>query len=367
VRILHVITKLDVGGAQSVVASLVREQMNSGHQVTIAAGVLWPNAAVQSIDGVQIVIVENLVHALQPSQDFRAVRELKSLIRSSKSDVVHTHSSKGGLLGRLAARQCNVPSIYTAHGWPFQPEAPWTQRIQSLLGEWIGGRLGNEIVCVSHAERALAERLGVGKSGHRHVIYNGIDELSTESSSRGHTRCIRSATDPFHLVTVARLETPKRVDLLVEAIAQTDDRVALTVVGDGSLLPAVQALADHLGVTHRIRFIGETNPLPYLASADAFVLLSDYEGMPVTVLEAMRAGLPILTNRLPGVLETTGADAGVLTELDSNSAATAIVKMADDPAKCLALGAAAKLRWEKHFTTAQMAAGYEEVLRALSS
>jgi glycosyltransferase involved in cell wall biosynthesis len=367
VRILHVITKLDVGGAQSILAALVREQMNSGHCVTIATGVLWPEAAVCGISGVEIRVIKSLVHPLRPLQDWRTISELKALIRKGNFDVIHTHSSKGGLLGRIAARLCAVPSVYTAHGWPFQPEAPRSQRIQSLFGEWVGGRVGNEIVCVSEAERSLATRLRVGRADHRHIIYNGIDPLSDQASRTGDSRPLRIATDPFRVVTVARLEAPKRVDVLVEAIAQVlahgDTRITLTVVGDGSLLDGVRMLADSLGVSDRVRFVGQTNPLPHLVSADLFVLLSDYEGLPVTVLEAMRSGLPILTNRLAGVVETTGRAAGVVTELNASSVARAIEQLADNPQRCVALGLAGCERWEEQFTTAEMASRYEALYR----
>jgi glycosyltransferase involved in cell wall biosynthesis len=368
-RILHVITKLDVGGAQSIVAELVREQITSGHSVTVATGVVWEAAEVPKIDGVRLVKLSNLVHQLSPKNDLLAITHLITLMRIDRFDVVHTHSSKGGLLGRIAARRSDIPSIYTAHGWPFQAAAPRGQRIQSLIGEWLGGLIGNEIVCVNRAEAELAARLRVGRRKHRHVIHNGISFRPPLAE-----RALRQSGDLFKLVMVARLHPPKRADLVVEALRFVDSRISLTIVGDGELRSSVEVAARECGVIDRVHFAGLCDPTPYLEAADAFVLASDYEGMPVTVLEAMRAGLPIIANDLPGIREAVNGGSvsvtawdGFLTAKTAKALASAIQALFDEPNLARKMGERSRHAWESQFTVSQSATAYETLYRSVLS
>jgi glycosyltransferase involved in cell wall biosynthesis len=354
-RILHVITKLDVGGAQSVVAELVREQIKNGHAVFVATGVVWDGAEVSKVQGVQIKAIDSLVHQLAPSKDRDAVRELADLMRAEQIDIVHTHSSKGGLLGRFAARRCKISSIYTAHGWPFQTDAPPRQRIQSFFGEWVAGRIGDEIVCVSASEAALAAKLKVGRRNHRHVIYNGIAFASPIR------RVARARSDVFEIVTVARLHPQKRVDLVIRAMAELDERARLTIVGDGDLRSSLEQIVRELRLTDRVHFAGLCDPNPFFEAANVFALASEWEGMPVTVLEAMRAGLPVVANNLPGNREAVGTDSGVLTDKSAHAIAAALRKLMDDPESCEKMGSAGRRRWEDEFTAPASAARYEKL------
>jgi glycosyltransferase involved in cell wall biosynthesis len=355
-NILHVITKLDVGGAQTVVGELVREQISSGHRVAVVTGVVSPEAVVSTINGVT-VHVASLVHPLSPSRDRLAVRQLVALMRDQQFDVIHTHSSKGGLLGRIAARRCGIPSVYTAHGWPFQPGAPRSQRVQSFIGEWVGARFGNEVVCLNDGELKLAARFRVGSANHRQVIYNGIADADPIARTQ------RSVADPFRLVMVARFERQKRADVVVEALKLLDERVTLTLVGDGGLRPNIESLVRERGLRSRVEFVGIADPFTYLCGADAFVLASDWEGMPVTVLEAMRAGLPVVANDLLGNREAVGPNTGLLTALTPAGFAKTIESLVNDPLRQTALGHSARARWEALFTASQMSAQYEKLYR----
>ncbi len=361
-RILHVITKLDVGGAQSVVQELVLQQLIAGHNVQVATGVTGPVSDALSARGVTVTVLPELVHPLAPTADRSATRALSQVIRDLEADVVHTHSSKGGLVGRAAARRRGVPSVYTAHGWPFQRGAPAAQRIKSLLIEWVGGRLGDEVVCVNEYELRLANRLRVGRKHHRSVIANGIADAPNPNPSRR----VRSVGDPFHVVMVARLSPPKRPDLVVAAVAVAGADIHLTLVGDGELAPAIHQQVALLGLTDRVSMPGVADPQPFLEAAHAFCLMSDYEGSPMTVLEAMRAGLPVIASNLPGIAEAVGPDAGFLCA-DAAEVSSAIRRLADDPVEAARAGRAARARWEQRFTASRMADGYEALYRSLCS
>lgn len=357
-RIVHVITKCDYGGAQTVVRELALEQQRRGHQVSVITGQLGPVATELSSAGVPVAVETHLIHAISPRLDRLAVRGLSATLRTLDPDLVHTHSSKGGLVGRLVASRLDVAAVYTAHGWPFQRGAPISQRIMSFAGEWAAARTDAHVVCVASSERQLAQRLRIVPERRLHLVANGIGHRDESPRSPA------AKSTGLELVMVARLSSPKRQDLLIDALGDLPD-VSVTFVGDGSnrdrLVDRARPIAD------RVRFVGYADSDPYLASSHAAVLLSDYEGLPLSVIEAMRQGLPVITNRLPGLVDAIEHGRNGLTcELSATSVAAAIEMLRDDGLRT-GLGAAASDHWRARFTAESMADGYERVYESARS
>ena len=182
---------------------------------------------------------------------------------------------------------------------------------------------------------------------------------------RDETPRARSAkTDGLELVMVARLASPKRQDVLIDALRELPD-VSVTFVGDGSNRDRLVDRAKQLG--GRVRFVGYADADPYLVSSHAAVLLSDYEGLPLAVVEAMRQGLPVITNRLPGLADAIEHGRNGLTcELSASSVAAAIEILRNDAVRTR-LGAAAQADWRAHFTAETMADGYARVYESARS
>ncbi len=357
-RIVHVITKCDYGGAQTVVRELALEQQRRGHQVSVITGLLGPVATELSSAGIPVAVEPLLIHAIAPRTDRLAVRGLFALLRALDPDLVHAHSSKGGLVGRLAASRLDLAAVYTAHGWPFQRGASIGQRITSFAGEWAAGRTDAHVVCVAASERRLARRLRVVPKRRLHLVANGIGPRDESPRSPA------AKTNGLELVMVARLSSPKRQDLLIDALRELPD-VRVTFVGDGSRREQLADRARPLG--DRVRFVGYASSDSYLASAHAAVLLSEYEGLPLSVIEAMRQGLPVITNRLPGLVDAIEHGRNGLTcELSDASVGAAIEKLRDDGVRSR-LGAAAQADWRAHFTAEAMADGYEQVYESARS
>ena len=354
-HITHIITKCDYGGAQSVVRELAAEQLRRGHTVTVITGTLGAASHAMESLGATIIPLHALGRSLHPWRDTAALQQLTASLRSDRPDVVHTHSSKGGLLGRLAARRLKLPVVYTAHGWPFQAGAARLQRLQSYFGERFASRVEGPVVCVTRADLRLARRVRVCEPRRLHLIHNGVGRPGSLPARPMHT-----PDGPLELVMVARFAPPKRQDLLIEAVAALDARVSVTFVGDGELLEVARAQAAPLG--ERVRFVGQCDPLPYLERAHALVLLSDYEGLPMSIMEAMQLGLPVIANRLPGIVDAVEDEkTGLLTGLDAKSVADAIRRLSADPTLRVELGSRARQRWTRSFTAGHMADGYEKV------
>jgi glycosyltransferase involved in cell wall biosynthesis len=162
-------------------------------------------------------------------------------------------------------------------------------------------------------------------------------------------------------VMVARFAPPKRHDVVLDALSLVDTSAKLTFVGDGDLLEVARAQAAHL--RERVRFVGQCDDTTaYLDRADALVLLSDYEGLPMSIIEAMRVGVPVIANRLPGLVDAVeDGVTGFLTGLNPQSVATAIERLVADRSLAGSLGSAGRQRWTRSFTAEHMADGYETI------
>ena len=351
-NVVHVITKLDYGGAQSIARSLLLEQRARGHKVAIISGLLGPIADDLRACGILVIQEPRLVHHVSLTHDRDAVAGVAATLRRLGADVVHAHSSKGGVVGREASRRLGVPAVYTAHGWPFQPGAAVRQRVVSFAGEWIASKRHGDVVCVAASELELARKLRIASPDRLHLVHNGVGHRSEPAPTAAPVR------EGLRIVMVARFAPPKRHDLLIDAVRAIPSATAV-LVGAGRDLAAAQSRAADLG--ERVRFVGYTDPSPYINDADVVVLLADYEGLPVTVLEAMRAKRAIVVNQLPGLADVV-VD-GISAEICSLTVTSLVgaLRRLSDPILRADLADVAHGVWRSRFTIGDMADGYERV------
>lgn len=347
-RIAYLITNSEIGGAQSHVADLLRAMRGQVDAVLLAGGdgPLLDLARELDIPSIRLAAMNN---ALSPVKAIGALREVMKALRRAAPDLIHTHSAKASALARIAGRLLGIPVIYTVHGFAFKQAAPWKQRTVGRLAEWLLAPLTSQMICVAEAERTMAASLPI-RDDRVSMIPNGI----ADSTARAH------AGAPLRrIVTVMRLAAPKRPDLLIQAFAaaQLPD-CELVVAGDGPQRDALEQLADQ-EASGRVRFTGSVDNIPaLLASAQAFVLASDHEGSPISILEAMRAGLPIVASDLPGIRHQLGdGSCGVLVGNAPHAFASALLELASDASRRETLGQAARTRWEERF-------GLEPMVRA---
>lgn len=361
-HIVHLITKLDVGGAQSVVRDLALCQLRDGNRVSIICGINGPVADELRRSGAEVHVAAALNHSIG-IRDLRGADDLAKVLRRLSPDVVHCHSSKGGFLGRIAARKVGVPVVYTAHGWLFRDGPSPARRLLSFVGEWVGARIGGVVICVSESDMQFSNRLRVTRSSKSMVVRNG-----TGSAVVGKARRFPSAaTTGLTLVMVARFAPQKRQDLVIDALRLLPERVRVIFVGGGDgLAMCQQQVANDPQISGRVEFLGVTDPSLALERADVMVLMSNYEGLSMSMLEGMRACLPVVANRLPGVSEAiVDGHNGVLVEKTAESLADAISVLLADLDKggsmICDLGSAAFETWRTEFTAEAMNAGYREV------
>lgn len=358
-RVLQAITSGEAGGAQSHVLALC-EALQGDVDLSVAIGSGGGGVLAERLSalGIGVHPLHETRNSTNPLQLARAARELERVIALVRPDIVHAHSSFAGAAARIAARRCGVPCVYTVHGFGFKREARSPAREAAWLGEMLLARSTARMICVSEHEAVLARRLPL-RQGAVTVIHNGLPDVAFRSNP---------AREPASVVTVARLAPPKRADLLLEALHMEAAPPPVEVIGDGPLRDALQVQASRLGLT-RTKFSGNVADVPRrLAQHTIFVLLSDHEGLPMSILEAMRAGMAILATRLPGVEElVTHGESALLVENDAHAVANALELLLRDAALRTRLAGEARARYEREFDAHTMAARVLDVYRSIAA
>jgi len=343
-RILHGITLSETGGAQNHVRDLLNG-LQGQFDLALAVGEEGPLTRSARELGVQVQVIPSLIRSLSPHHDLRALRELGQFIRSTRPDLVHTHSSKAGLLGRISARLNGVPSVFTAHGWAFEDGVPLPRKLVAIPSEWFAARCCNRIITVSQAGHTLARRYRIASPGKMEVIYYGIPDAPP--------RALPGTGETPVIVMVARIASQKDHAVVLRAVAQLPFDFRLIFVGDGPTRASVEAEARSLLPDGKVSFLGDRSDVPeLLARAHVFVLGTNWEGLPISILEAMRAGLPVVASDVGGVREEVveGETGFVVPRGDADAMRERLRLLLMQPELRIRMGLAGRRRFEVLFS-----------------
>ena len=349
-RIALVITRGDVlGGAQAHVYALAQGLRAAGHVVAVFIGGEGVFVEQLRAAGIPVWLVPSLVRELDPRADLRVLRELRTALRAFNPDLISTHTTKAGWVGRVVARSMSVPAVVTAHGWLLTPGRLGPRQKVAWLAERSLAPLAQRIIAVSHYDQGIAREHRVVPESKLRVVHNALPDV--DESLRA-----KPDASPPRIITVARLESPKDPLTLVAALASLHE-VPWTceLVGDGSMRPDVEAAIARAGLGDRITLVGERDDVPArLAAAQVFVLPTRREGFPISILEAMRAGLPVVASNVGGIAEAVmGGETGALVPAGGPGAlADALRPLLADPRLRAAQGAAGRHRFEQEFSFA---------------
>ncbi len=345
-RIAYVITRGDtVGGATIHVRDLARALLDRGHQPLILAGGSGRATDQFAAAGVPFRSLRHLRRAVNPPRDLLALAELTTALRDFAPDLVSTHTAKAGWLGRAAAHRLGLPALYTPHGWPVAGRFSSVPGRLFTLAERAAARWSDAVVCVCEAEKQVALERCIAPPERLFVIHNGVRDIPPELLA-----C--PEREPARLCVVARFERPKDFPTLLRALALLDGGWTLDLAGEGSLEPEIRRLAAALGIGGRVRFLGYLpDPAALLAQSQIFVLASHSEAFPRTILEAMRAGLPVAATDVGGVGEAVRhRETGLLVPPQNPAAlAAALAELRAAPALRRRLADGARARFEECF------------------
>lgn len=306
----------------------------------------------------------------RPGDDLRAAVALVALIRRRRFDIVHSHSSKAGVLGRVTAWAAGAKTVYSPHGFGFVGEHSRLRKLFALTMERALSHVSDAIVCVSEDERSRALRLGVAGPDRLVAILQGTPASQPGLATDPGVRELAGSGPVVGTVTTLRRE--KRVDLLLRAIPlvwRARPEVQFAIVGNGYCQSELEALADHLGLATdaRFRFLPFTGPSQrYLQGFAVFVLTSGWEALPISALEALACGVPSVVTDVGGLREAIDDTVGrLLPTGDPAVVAEAVLELLGDEGRRLEMSCAAVRRHAARFTVQRMVAETAELYRAL--
>ena len=348
-HVVLVITKGEAGGAQTHVLELCRALQDRVRFTVLIGGDDTRSVLGQALNplGITVLVLPTLQNSLNPLKVLASVRALLAHLRVLQPDVIHAHSAVAGVISRLAGKLRQIPVVYTVHGFGFKPQAPWLIRTNAWLAEAVLAAWTTRMVCVSAYEKELAARLPMPPD-RVSVVHNALADVPWRSDM---------TTQPPRLVMVARMAAPKRHDVLIEALALLAQRglqPETHLLGGGPELARHQAAAAPMP---HVRLVGDVNDVAErLAQHQIFMLLSDHEGLPISILEAMRSGMAIVATRLPGIEEMlTHEQSAWLVPNTPQAVAQALQTLLADAPLRQRLGQAARERYEAHFQPEAMA------------
>lgn len=346
-RIAYVITRADaVGGASIHVRDLAGAMLERGHQVMVIVGGRGPVTGQLAAAGVPFRSMEFLRRAINPARDLRALGEIAAALRDWRPDLVSTHTAKAGWLGRAACRWLGLPVIYTPHGWSIGSRISARTGPLFALAEKLASRWASAIICVCEYEKRLALAQKVATAEKLRVVHNGVRDVAAALLAK-------PGLNPVRICSVARFASPKdHATLLASLAALRSQPWELHLVGEGPLELELRRMAAQSGIAERVRFLGyQPHPEGALSSAQLFVLSSRSEGFPRSVLEAMRAGLPVIASEVGGVGEaiTGGVDGLLVPPGGRDALSSAIAALIADAPRRERMGAAARFAYESRF------------------
>jgi glycosyltransferase involved in cell wall biosynthesis len=381
--LVHIITRMIVGGAQETVLQTLEGLIPLyGHdEVMLITG---PQAgregsllgAVRDL-GIRVDVEENLLREVSFFRDLKAYRGLRARLRDVQPKLVHTHSSKAGILGRRAAYREKVANIvHTIHGLPYYPGQNPLIRNVYVRAERSAAAMTTRLVTVGDAVEAEARSVGIDPKAGFFRIPSGFDLAPFRAAREGQVEAREARgipRDAIAIGSVARLVPYKGHDCLLDAVipmATDNPRVHLVLVGDGPLREDLARRMSDAGLSDRIHFAGQVAPeeVPgWLTTMDCTVLASVREGLPRVLAQSLVAGRPVVAFDSTGASELIGPNTGWLVrEADgADGIRRALEEILAEPAEAARRTAAGAARSEELFSAERMVAKTVELYRGL--
>jgi glycosyltransferase involved in cell wall biosynthesis len=347
-RIAYLITRADpIGGAQIHVRDMAGAARRLGHSATVITSGSGPFLDELRNQGTPTILLRHLGVPIRPVRDVRAYHEIRATLDELRPDHVAAHSSKAGTLGRMAGRALGIPVVFTVHGWAFTPGVPTLSAWMYRGIERAVAPLASRIITVSEFDRRLALQARIAPADRVVAVHNGMGDAPPALRAD-------PAGAPPRLVMVARFGDQKDHPTLLHALAELRELPwELDLVGEGEQLAQTRALAASLGLADRVHFLGQRMDVDrLLARSQLALLVSNWEGFPLSILEAMRAGLPVVASAVGGVPEAIrdGETGYLIARGDREQLRDRIGRLLSSPDLRCRLGAGGRALFEQEFT-----------------
>jgi len=377
-KVCHVITRMILGGAQENTVLTCEGLHARGHEVTLIAGpALGPEGELMTRargGGYRVIEIGDLRREISPIRDRRSYRELLRRLRELAPDIMHSHSSKAGILARkAAARLGGMKVVHTVHGLPYHRYEKWWRNRVYVALEKSAARRSDAIASVADAMTAQALAAGVGRPEQYTTIYSGMEVepyLRRPADADEFRRSLALPDDAILVMQVSRLFELKGHEYIIEAASRIGDpRVHFCFVGGGSWRGRIEADIARRGLAGRFRLTGLLPPerIPaVMHAADIVVHCSLREGLARTLPQAMLAGRPAISFDVDGAREVVDETTGVLLPPgDVDGLVAGIERLAADADLRARLGAAGRKKCREMFSHNHMIDRIEQVYRSL--
>lgn len=372
VKVLHIITLSEWGGAQRVCYDLATNLNKDKFLVEVACkpgGILVKKLKEKDI---KVYEIPSFRREILPLSDFKTLISLYRLMKKRKYDIVHCHSTKAGILGRIAAKLAGVRKIYfTAHSWGFYnlEEYGWARRLLIFL-EKIAAKCSTKIICVSKNTKQEGLKRKIAKEDKFLVIRNGIS-FEVNSNKEKAREKLKIGKEDIIFGMIGRFAYPKDPVFFIKVaskIVKNYPQAKFILIGGGPLFEKCQDFVKENKLENNTFLLGEKNPedtRELLSGFDVFVLISKFEGLPLTIIEAMSAGLPIIASNVGGIKELVKqGENGFLVKSDNlNELIEKIVYLIKNPQERKRMGERSLKIAKENFSLNEMVKSYEKLYK----
>jgi len=335
-----------VGGAQAHVRDIANGQKKSKHTIYLMAGGGKNDHKSFEEGKIHQIFSSHLIRNLNVLSDIKAVFEIRKVVKKIRPDILAIHSSKAGIIGRVVGWSLGIPTVFTVHGWSFTEGIPIKKKRAYILIEKAIGLISDGVITVSEYDKRLALQYRVLPEKKIVTIHNGVHDIVDKR--------VEQIDERPKIIMVARFSPPKKQLQFLKALScLTDLRWEMYFVGEGELLKEAQKFVVDEGLSDRVYFWGNRNDVAELLyKSHLFVLLSDWEGLPLSILEAMSCGLPIVASDVGGVKEAViqSINGFVIPRDDDADLINKLTLLLTDSSMRIKMGKESRILYEKNFT-----------------
>ncbi len=372
VRVVQIIARMNVGGPAVIVADLMRSLDKGVIEQTLITGYCDSNEAdyLETVaTDIKATRIAGLGRSVSLGADVRAFFALVGMLRELRPDIVHTHTAKAGVLGRLASMLAGrkVKRVHTFHGHLLHGYfSGWKVRLVIAIEKFLAKRT-DVLIAVGNKVKDDLLAVGIGKANQYKVFYPGLKEPDTFAKAK--LRASFGMEDGIsYIAFVGRLTQIKRPDRLLDVAGEIKSRglkAKIIVAGEGELFVSSKELAMKENLP--IEFLGWRKDISELfAASDIALLTSDNEGIPLTLIQAAQAGLPIVATEVGSISDIVIHEGnGYLTDTSPAALADALEKLIIDPVLRQIMGEAGRDRSQRYFSLAKMSADHTELYQHL--
>jgi len=365
-KILYLITKSEPGGAQTHIYQLSKYFIEKGNEVGIISYPSgWLEEEARKL-GVKFYPNKYFSNIPDPIRILKAMKEIRKALKDFKPDLVGCHSTAAGFLGRLTIRN-KIPTIFTAHGWSFTKGSPFLRKYLAILIEKIAGKFCSKIICVSDFDKKLALKYKIVSPNKITVIHNGvkIEKVKSQKSK------VKSLEKKIRIVFIGRLAQPKDPLLLLKSFnslpPELKDKAQISIIGQGPKRKELEKFIKENRLEEKVNLLGSIRRekvFEILKESNIFVLVSNWEGFPYTIIEAMSFGLAIITSEVGGIREAVDESCGIKKKRgNKEEIKNALEKLIKTPSLIREMGEKASEKAKKDFSLEKMLRETEKVYK----